>query len=247
MNYQYLQISKNKNVVTLRLNRPEKLNALCFAMVEELNHAIKAVDIETTHALFITGNDQAFSAGGDLSEMKNLKQAEAEQRSNYIHETFQLLQKHEIPTLAFISGFCLGGGLELALHCDIRIASDDAKLGLPELQYGIIPGAGGTVQLPNQMGYADAAYYLLTGQNIPVELALQKGLIQQVIASGSLEKQLEKTSAYFNGLQVSAIKAAKKMLRLNQLTDVRTRYQNEAKLFAELLLENLKKGVNGKF
>lgn len=247
MNYQYIQTLQSGKVLTIRLNRPEKLNAICFQMVEELHHVMTNLDVASLNALFITGNEKAFSAGGDLSEMKNLEQAEAERRSQFIHETYQLFQKVEVPTMAFISGICLGGGLELALHCDIRIATEDARLGLPELQYGIIPGAGGTVQLPEQMGYADAAYYLLSGENIPLELALQKGLIQQLIPEGTLEKQLEKSSAYYNGLQTSAVKAAKKMLQLNRLTDVRTRYQNEAQLFAELLSENLKKGVEGKF
>ncbi len=247
MEYQYIKTFNNQGVAHIQLNRPDKLNAICFRMVEELNHVISAVDVNAVNALFVYGSEKAFSSGGDLKEMKMLTQEEAERRSHFIHHTFRLLQTVEVPTLAFISGVCLGGGLELALHCDVRIATETAKLGLPELQYGIIPGAGGTVQLPIQMGYSQAAYYLLTGENIPTHLALQHGLVQRLIPEGTLDVTLASMETYFGKLNPEAVKATKEMLQRNHTADVNTRYANEAALFGKLLASSGKQGIGERF
>ncbi|MFA6400055.1 MAG: enoyl-CoA hydratase/isomerase family protein [Salinivirgaceae bacterium] len=247
MEYQYIKSFSSQGVAHIQLNRPNKLNAICFQMVEELNHAISAIEVNAVNALFVYGSEKAFSAGGDLKEMKLLTQEEAERRSHFIHDTFRLLQTVEVPTLAFISGVCLGGGLELALHCDVRIATETAKLGLPELQYGIIPGAGGTVKLPIQIGYSQAAYYLLTGENIPTDLALQQGLVQRLIPEGTLDATISSMESYFGKLNSQAVKATKKMLQLNHTADVNTRYAHEAALFGKLLVSSGKEGIGERF
>ncbi len=247
MEYKYLTINQNKQVLTICLSRPAKLNAICFAMVEELHHALTNIDTKTVSVIFLSGTEKFFSAGGDLTEMKNLSESEAKNRSHFIHKTFQLLQTIEIPSVAFISGICLGGGLELALHCDIRIAAENTKLGLPELSYGIIPGAGGTVELPIQFGYHQAAYYLLTGENIPTAAALQHGLIQQIVPDGTIHGRIHAMESYFNKLNTEAIKAIKKMLQLNRTADKNTRYSTEVELFAKLLSKNGKQGIGAKF
>ncbi|PKP10846.1 MAG: hypothetical protein CVU09_04800 [Bacteroidetes bacterium HGW-Bacteroidetes-4] len=247
MKYSYIKCTQNDKVLLVRLNRPEKLNAINFLMVQELNHLLTTIDTEKLNALFIAGNEKAFSAGGDLSEMKTLSKAEAEKQSQYIHNTFRMLQSLAIPTVVFISGICLGGGLELAMHCDIRIAAENAQLGFPELKYGIIPGAGGTVLLPEQMGYHQSAYYLLTGEPIPLTIAQQQGLIQQVIPNANFKANMENLLSVMNTLNSQAIKATKTMLQLNRLTDINTRYMNEARLFAELLEKNIQKGVGERF
>jgi enoyl-CoA hydratase/carnithine racemase len=247
MKYSYIECTQKDKVLLVRLNRPEKLNAINFSMVQELNHLLTTLDTEKLNALFIAGNEKAFSAGGDLSQMKTLSKADAEKQSKYLHSTFQMLQILPIPTVAFISGICLGGGLELAMHCDIRIASENAQLGFPELKYGIIPGAGGTVLLPEQMGYHQAAYYLLTGDTIPVETAQQQGLIQQLIPNSNLDARMEQLLLLMNALNTQAIKAAKTMLQLNRQTDINSRYRDEARFFAELLEANIQKGVGERF
>ncbi|MGE4288511.1 MAG: enoyl-CoA hydratase/isomerase family protein [Salinivirgaceae bacterium] len=247
MKYSYIECTQRDKVLLVRLNRPEKLNAINFSMVQELNHLFTSIDIDKLNALFITGNEKAFSAGGDLSEMKTLSKAGAEKQSQYLHHTFQMLQTLPIPSVAFISGICLGGGLELAMHCDIRMAAENAQLGFPELKYGIIPGAGGTVLLPEQMGYNQAAYYLLTGETIPVETAQQQGLIQQLIPTANFEASIEHLILVFNALNAQAIKATKTMLQLNRQADINTRCKNEAQLFAELLETNIQKGVGERF
>jgi enoyl-CoA hydratase len=129
----------------------------------------------------------------------------------------------------------------------VRIAIETAKMGLPELQYGIIPGAGGTVQLPMQMGYSNAAYYMLTGENIPTDLALQHGLVQRLIPEGTLDATLISMESYFGKLNPEAVKATKKMLQLNYTADVNTRYANEAALFGKLLAHSGKQGIGEKF
>lgn len=247
MKYNYINCSQNDKVLIVRLNRPEKLNAINFAMVQELNHLFSSLDADKLNALFITGIDKAFSAGGDLSEMKKLDRTKAEKQSQFIHNTFRMLQTMSLPSVAFIQGICLGGGLELAMHCDIRIASENVQLGFPELKYGIIPGAGGTVQLPMQMGYNQAAYYLLTGESIPVSLAQQQGLIQQVVPNDSMVAKMEELLLVMNALNSQAVKATKTMLQLSRPHDLDSCYQNEARFFAELLEVNIQKGVGEKF
>jgi enoyl-CoA hydratase/carnithine racemase len=247
MKYSYIECSQKDKVLLVWLNRPEKLNAINFSMVQELNHLFTSLDADKLNALFITGNEKAFSAGGDLSEMKRLSRDEAEKQSQFLHSTFRMLQTMAVPTVAFISGICLGGGLELAMHCDIRIATENAQLGFPELKYGIIPGAGATVQLPEQMGYHQAAYYLLTGDTIPITIAQQQGLIQQVIPNANFVATIEQLTSVMNTLNTQAIKATKTMLQLYSQTDINSRYRNEARLFAELLEANIQKGVGERF
>ncbi|OFX61360.1 MAG: hypothetical protein A2W84_11130 [Bacteroidetes bacterium GWC2_40_13] len=248
MEYQFIAFTITDGIAQLKLNRADKLNAICFRMVEEIRHALTHLDTTTTKALFVVGHEKAFSAGGDLKEMKTLTQQEAERRSQFIHESFQLFQKLPIPTIAFISGVCLGGGLELALHCDVRICTQTARLALPELQYGIIPGAGGTVQLPLQLGHANAAFYLFTGADIPLELALQQGLIQQLLSVEQFPEVQKNLACHFSNTELEALKAVKEQLqRHRDGTSLTERYQQEAACFATLLANHGKDGIGDRF
>ncbi len=248
MEYQYVTFTFHQGIACLTLNRPDKLNAICFQMVEEIGLALSKIDTNTTKALFVLGQSNAFSAGGDLKEMKTLNQQEAERRSIFIHETFQQIQKLPIPTVAFISGICLGGGLELALHCDVRICSRTARMALPELQYGMIPGAGGTVQLPLHLGNANAAYYLYTGADIPLELALQQGLIQQLVSVEQFSELQKSMANHFSNTNLESLKDIKAQLKMHREGfSLVERYRQEAAFFSTLLVSHGKEGIGERF
>lgn len=248
MEYQFILTEYQEGIAQIILNRPEKLNAINFQMVEEINHALTTLDGLQVKALFIAGNEKAFSAGGDLNEMKTLEQDEAERRSRFIHQTFQKIQQSQFPTVAFISGICMGGGLELALHCDFRICTSATRMALPELQFGLIPGAGGTVQLPKQFGKANSAYYLFTGAEIPPEIALNGGIIQKIINPAEFSESLRFFSSHFKELPLEAVKAVKEVLlqHMNRLP-YETIYGLEAKHFAFLLAKYGRYGIDDKF
>lgn len=247
MHFNYI-ISKQENkILFITLNRPKKHNALCIDMVKELNNAFNiAISNNGLQAIFILGNENAFSAGGDLKEMQNLDKDEAEKRSLFVQETFSLLNKIEIPVIAFISGICFGGGLELALHTDFRICDESARIGLPEVKYGMIPGAGGTVQLPIYLSKADASYFLLTGNEIPIQKALNAGLVQKVIPNHEFKEEIEILANYFRSANKQALIAVKKMVS-QKGNKMESNYKMEADFFATLLTQQGHKGIEDNF
>ena len=247
MQYKYILIKKENNTISLILNRPEKLNALCSDMIKEINHAITTIDVKKTSVLFILGHSNVFSAGGDLKEMKLLSQKDAETQSIYVQNTFRLLQNIEIPVIAFIQGFCFGGGLELALHCDIRICDDSAKFAFPEVKYKMIPGAGGTIKFPIIVGKATANYYLMTGEEFNANTAKNINLVQDVILSETFEKYVSNKKLVFSKTSKDSLKAFKKIQNINEDINLDDAYKKEAKLFAYLLSNNAKKEINNKF
>ncbi len=247
MQYTYINIKQKKNIACLYLNRPDKLNAICFKMVEEIYHAVSTIDTINNRALFIFGAEKAFSAGGDLKEMQQLEQKEAEHRSNFIHKTFLLIRNLDIPTVAFIQGICFGGGLEIALHCDIRICDNTVRFAFPEVKYGIIPGAGGTVQFPIQVGESAAAYYLLTGDEFNHDTAQKIGLVQKVVSSAKFKHEIDNQIAFYSKTNPDSLKAIKQTIKLSRKSDLDTQYSTEAELFSKLLFKNGKLSIGENF
>lgn len=247
MNYTFIQTQRYNQVFSISLNRPEKHNALSIDLVQELHHCFTELLSDTdVHAVFIHGNEKAFSAGGDLKEMKDLDKEEANKRSQYVQETFQLMAQIKVPVVSFIQGICFGGGLELALHSDFRICSDTAKLALPEVKYGMIPGAGGTVQLALQMNNADAAFHLLTGSEIDLNKAYYAGVIQSLVADSAFNQEIDKQQTYFNSASKEALKAVKAMIISNKSHKMEL-YKQESDLFSTLLSEQGNSGIEKKF
>ena len=247
MRYTYINVEHKEKIVCLQLNRPNKLNAICFEMVEEIHQAVSLIDTNKTNALFILGCEKAFSAGGDLKEMQQLDQPEAERRSNYIHNTFRMIHNLEIPVIAFIQGICFGGGLEVALHCDIRICDSTARFAFPEVKYGMIPGAGGTIQFPLQVGESIAAYYLLTGEEFNAETAIKINLVQKTDVVENFEHEIVKQISYYSKTNPASLKAIKQMIKLKREPDLDIRYSKEAQLFSTLLFSNGKSGIGKSF
>ena len=171
--------SPESGVGLIRLNRPKALNALNAALMTELLHALDTMDAdETVHFMVITGDDRAFAAGADIKEMVDASAVQMLTRDS-IHLWDGIAAIHK-PVIAAVSGWCLGGGCELALACDMIVASDSAKFGQPEITIGVIPGAGGTQRLTRAVGKALAMEMILNNRTLTADEALRFGMINRV-------------------------------------------------------------------
>jgi len=178
---EYILLEKRGHVGIMTLNRPQAYNALNTAVLAEIEQAAELAQSDPEiRVLLVTGAGKAFVAGADISEMMNLDQAQAAAFAEAGHRAFRKLDDMEIPVIAAINGFALGGGLELALCCDIRLASENAKLGQPEVTLGITPGFGGTQRLPRAVGASNAMMLILKGAPVTAAEALRIGLVSEV-------------------------------------------------------------------
>lgn len=172
-------------IAVVTLDREASKNALTEAMIDALHDALGALVKENTRALVITGAGQkAFASGADIAELKSRSRRDAWRRIN--STLFAKLERFPAPTVAAINGFALGGGLELALACDLRVASETAKLGQPEVSLGIIPGAGATYRLPRIIGVGRAKDMILTARLVDAQEALQIGLVNRVVSQANV-------------------------------------------------------------
>ncbi len=178
----------NAGVALLTINRPEKRNALSNAVIAELNEAFdRAAAAKDVRALILTGaGDKAFVAGADISELAQLSAVESRERALSGQAVFRKLESLPKPSVAAINGFALGGGLELAMSCTVRFASDNARLGQPEVKLGIIPGYGGSQRLPRLVGRGRALELLLSGEPITAVEAHRIGLVNGVTTQSEL-------------------------------------------------------------
>ncbi len=187
MSYQFLQFDVTDRIATITVNRPDKLNALNDATIAELGVAIdEAITREDVGAVLLTGAGRAFVAGADISELESQSPLEALKRARAGQAIFRRFETSPKPTIAALNGFALGGGCELAMACHLRIASEKAKLGQPEVKLGIVPGYGGTQRLPRLVGRGPALRLLLTGEMIDASEAFRLGLVDQVVAPEAL-------------------------------------------------------------
>ncbi|WP_066735956.1 enoyl-CoA hydratase/isomerase family protein [Cupriavidus sp. D384] len=191
MEYETLLYEVVDSVALIRLNRPERMNAIGGNMKADLSHALfeQARGDEAIRCVVITGaGDKAFCAGADIKERagKSIPQAQYHLQQKATHDLFRAIEQFEKPVIAAINGVALGGGLEIALCCDVRIAASSAKLGLPEARIGVLPAAGGTQRLPRLVGQGVAKELMLTGDHIDAERALAIGLVNQVVSSADL-------------------------------------------------------------
>ncbi len=188
-----LKLSLVNQIATLTFTRPNSLNALNSKVFEELTATLDELDkIPNLRVLIITGEGKAFVAGADIAEMHTKSPDQAKVFSQMGHDVFSRIENFKVPVIAAVNGFALGGGLELALSCDFRIASDKAKFSAPEVNLGLIPGFNGTQRLPKTVGPGYAKYMLYTAQIVESNEALRIGLVQLVTTPELLmEKTLE--------------------------------------------------------
>jgi enoyl-CoA hydratase len=189
MNYENLLTNNDNGKLTVTINRPDKLNALNKKTISELNALLTAAENDdAVKVIIITGSGQkAFVAGADISEFANFNIEQGKALSADGHkQLFDLLQNLNKPCIAAINGFALGGGLELAMACHIRVASDNAKMGLPEVSLGVIPGYGGTQRLAHLAGKGKALEMIMTADMITADDALNWGLVNHVVSQEKL-------------------------------------------------------------
>jgi len=189
MNYENILSHFDNGITTITINRPTKLNALNRAIIKELHEAFKKADKDRdTKVIIVTGSgEKAFVAGADISEFADFSVSQGERLAAQGQALlFDFVAHLSTPVIAAINGFALGGGLELAMAAHFRLASDNAKMGLPEVSLGVIPGYGGTQRLPQLIGKGRAMELIMTAQMIDAQLALQYGLVNHVTTQDEL-------------------------------------------------------------
>jgi len=232
MEYEILKIETYENIALVTISRPEAMNALNTRFFNEMDAAIAEIsEKENVKVMIITGEGKAFVAGADISEMVDMTIEQGSAFSKVGQNTFRSLEKMKIPVIAAINGFALGGGLELAMGCDIRIASSKAKFGQPEVNLGMIPGYAGTQRLPRLVGLADALLLLMSGNMINAPEALRIGLIQKVTEPEELMDEVMKIAKTIASKEPQAVKKVKYVARKGLLSDFEKGCDLEAEYF----------------
>ncbi len=187
-----VQLTYRDNAAILTLDRPQALNALSFAVIASFDAALDEVAVSDARVLLITGaGEKAFCAGADIKELRNRDLMAQKRGAELGQATFSKLEGLPMPSIALINGYAFGGGLEIALACTFRLATANAKMGLPEIKLGLIPGYGGTQRLPRVVGEARALEMILTGRTVEAEEALRIGLVNRLIEGDPIEAGLE--------------------------------------------------------
>ena len=186
--YRFITIERRDGIATLTVNRPDKLNALNAETVAEIDRAFRSfAEDADVRGIVVTGaGEKAFVAGADIGELAEMDPIGGIRVSRQGQETFRFIERLHKPVVAAVNGYALGGGLELALACHLRIAAENARFGLPEVKLGIIPGYGGTVRLPRLVGRGRALELILTGEMIDAAEAYRIGLVNRVVPQGEL-------------------------------------------------------------
>ncbi len=216
MSYEFLKLQKDGAIAVLTLNRPDTLNSWNQKMRDELRDAVRGlVGDDALRVLVITGEGRAFSAGEDVRGMQGL--ADIGTRGfrrvvRDIHNVFDEIEAMEVPVIAAINGVAAGGGLELALSCDFRLAAETAKLGFPESNVGLIPGSGGCSRLVKIVGIAKAKRLVMTGEMIPAPQALAFGLVEEVVPADKLVPRAMELAKQLAGKAPLALGLAKIVL-----------------------------------
>ena len=232
MTYQTIKKEVNEGICILTMDNPKSLNALSDLTFSEIGHAIDSIDKdEEVRVVIVTGEGKAFIAGADISHMANQTPDEAKAFSELNAFVYRKIEKSPKVFIAAINGFALGGGCEFALACDIRIASERAKIGLPEVGLGILPGGGGTQRLPNLVGLAKAKELILTGDILRAEEALVIGLVNHVVPADELMDFAKKLAQRIIKNAPRAVSYAKACVQYSAEADLDTGIMYENSMF----------------
>ena len=210
---EFITYEQDGYVSVITINRPKALNALNSQVLEELDAALDAVNLDETRALILTGaGEKSFVAGADIGEMSTLTKAEGEAFGKKGNDVFRKLETFPIPVIAAVNGFALGGGCEISMSCDIRICSDNAIFGQPEVGLGITPGFGGTQRLARLVGPGMAKQMIYTARNIKADEAFRIGLVNAVYPQEELMAAAKKMAAGIAMQAPIAVRACKKAI-----------------------------------
>lgn len=233
MSYQNLLVEVKDKIAAVTLNRPNKLNALNAKTIEELDAVFDELNSDEVFVIILTGSgEKAFVAGADISELNKLDTISAKEFAERGQAVFSKIQNFDKPVIAAVNGFALGGGCELALACHIRIASDNAKFGQPEVNLGIIPGYGGTQRLARVINTGRAAEYILTGDMIDAKEAFRIGLVSRVFPQSELMNRAIEMAKKIAGKGQHAVRLALKAINAVNEVSLKDGLKLEASLFA---------------
>ena len=231
---EFVSLSVEDGVATIRLDRP-KVNVLNMQLQAELLEITREVtNRDDVRAVILYGGERAFAAGVDITEMKDMTYAEMVKRSGVMQDIFKAVAHIPKPVVAAVTGFALGGGCELALCADIRIAADNAQLGQPEILLGIIPGAGGTQRLTRLIGPSKAKDLIFTGRFVKADEALAIGLVDKVVPAEDVYTEAVSWAKQFGNGPALALRAAKEAIDRGIEVDLETGIEIERQQFAAL-------------
>ncbi|WP_130890771.1 MULTISPECIES: enoyl-CoA hydratase-related protein [Fusobacterium] len=241
----YITYEQEGFVGIITINRPKALNALNSEVLKELDACLDGVDLEATRALILTGaGEKSFVAGADIGEMSTLTKAEGEAFGKIGNDVFRKLETFPIPVIAAINGFALGGGCEISMSCDIRICSDNALFGQPEVGLGITPGFGGTQRLARIIGVGKAKEMIYAATNVKADEALRIGLVNAVYPLEELIPAAKKLAGKIAKNAPIAVRACKKAINEGLDVDMDKAIVIEEKLFGSCFeSEDQKEGM----
>ena len=245
MAYETILIDRFKNVVCIRLNRPDALNALNNQMMGELTKALKEIETDDdVRAIVLTGNEKAFAAGADIKEIAPKTYMDVYQE-DFITANWEEATKCRKPIIAAVAGYALGGGCELAMMCDFIIAADNVKFGQPEINIGVIPGAGGTQRLTRLIGKSKAMEMVLTGRFMDADEAERSGLVSRVVPADQLVDEAIKVAEQIARYSAPAVMMAKECVNAAYETTLDQGMRFERRVFHSLFsTEDQKEGMS---
>jgi enoyl-CoA hydratase len=209
MSYSSLIVERLTNVMLITLNRPEALNALNNQMMDELSIVLNKCEADDDiRAIILTGGEKAFAVGADIKEIADKDYTELYQ-DDFIEKKWEAVNRCRKPVIAAVGGYALGGGCELAMMCDFIIAADNAKFGQPEINIGVLPGAGGTQRLTRLIGKSKAMDMILTGRMMDADEAERSGLVSRIVSEASLRYEAIKTAEKITTMSLPATMLAK--------------------------------------
>lgn len=245
MGYENILLDKQNKISVITINRPESLNALNAKTISELSSALEELNTDADcRVIILTGSgEKSFVAGADIKEFSDFGQEKAEELArNGQNSLFNKIENMTKPVIAAVNGFALGGGLELAMACHIRYASENAKLGLPEVTLGLIPGYGGTQRLPKLVGKGIANEMIFSAKMVPAQRAKEIGLVNEVYP---VEELLTKAKELANAIAHNSPMAIAKAIHAVNLSDTDKGFETEIQYFGELFdLDDKKEGVS---
>lgn len=243
-NFENIILDREDKITTITINRPQSLNALNAQTIKELSLALEELDSDKNcRVIILTGSgEKSFVAGADIKEFGDFSSEQAEELArNGQNSLFNKIENMHKPVIAAVNGFALGGGLELAMSCHIRYASENAKLGLPEVTLGLIPGYGGTQRLPKLVGKGLANELIFSAKMITAAKAKEIGLVNEVF---TLEELLPKTKELAQLISKNSPMGISRAIRAVNMSDTEKGYENEIKAFGQLFdLDDKKEGV----
>ena len=242
---EFVRVEVAEQIATIRLDRP-KMNALNGQVQREIAEAARQADADSAvQAVVLYGGERVFAAGADIKEMADMSYADMSAHSRVLQDCFTAVARIGKPVIAAITGYALGGGCELALCADFRVAGESAKLGQPEIGLGIIPGAGGTQRLPRLIGPARAKDLIFSGRHVSAEEALLIGLVDRVVPDVDVYSEALAWAGTFTGAATIALRAAKQAVDQGLEVDLDTGLEIERLQFAGLFAtEDAKIGMH---